>query len=412
MRILVVGSGAREHALSWKLSQEAEVVCVPGNPGIAQVCEVSNVSAANSGELVRLSLERNIGLVVVGPEAPLIDGLSDALCSAGIPVFGPTSIGAKHEADKIWSKRQMIEAGVPTATAQSFNNREMGKEFVRARFDSGFQVVVKASGPAQGKGVTVCEGLDEALEAVDGLALFGEAGQEFIVEDRLSGREFSLLTLVSGGNFWSCPVIQDYKRIGDGDTGPNTGGMGSYSPVSWLDPSLVSRAEEEIVAPMVAHMVSKGIDYRGCLFSGVMVQGSDLYCLEYNVRFGDPETQSLVMRLGPGLSGALAAVAGGGGEVSPPVMDNAVVSVVLASEGYPGNVHSGHSVTLPPIPDNVQIFHSGTRMSHEGLVTSGGRVVTVSASAATVGTARETAYRVAQGVDFFGKHFRRDIASI
>lgn len=414
MKILVVGSGGREHALCWKLAQEAEVICAPGNPGIAEDCQTFDIQPSDHANLVGAAQWHECDLAVIGPEDPLINGLADEFDAAGIPVFGPSSYAAQHEGSKAWSKSMMVAAGVPTASALTFQDAGAAKAFARSRFHEGFQLVVKASGAALGKGVIVCDTIDQAEQALDDILvarIFGEAGHTVVVEDRLVGREFSLLAIVSDDTYQCLPVAQDYKRVFDADLGPNTGGMGSYSPVDWVEQWLLEKTEQEIVAPMVRHMRDNGMSYRGVLFAGVMLQGDQPYCLEYNVRFGDPETQSVMMRLGSGLAESLLAAAKG--EAVPPIetLNNAVVTVVAASQGYPGDIVRGVPVSIGAVPDGAKVFHAGTKLVDGKLVTNGGRVLAVSAAADTLLEARDKAYQGISSVSFEGMHVRQDIAA-
>ncbi len=415
MRVLVVGSGGREHALAWKLSQEAEVVCTPGNAGIAQTCEVADVKPEETERIVSLSKQRAIDLVVIGPEEPLINGLADALRAAGTNVFGPNIKAAQLEGSKSFSKRMMVEARVPTADYGEFTDPDSAKAYVGEMFEKGKSVAVKASGAAYGKGVTVCLTQEEAEFAIEEAMVkkaFGTAGETLVIEDCLFGREFSLLTLVSGKHYRSLPVAQDYKRAFDGDRGPNTGGMGTYSPVSWLDDDLLKKTEQRVVLPLIKTLADKDIDFRGVLFSGLMVVHGEPYCLEYNVRFGDPETQSIVRRLGRGFGDALAAVANGEPVPEFEVLENSVVTVVMASDGYPGKVKKGKSITIPDdLPEEVVLFHAGTSMLMDDLVTNGGRVIGVSATGPDLASARKTAYAAAERIEFKGKFYRSDIGA-
>ena len=413
MRILVVGGGGREHALAWKLAQEAEVIVAPGNPGIAQDAETVPIPVTDQDALIRLALDRQVDLVVVGPEDPLIAGLADRLREAGVPTFGPGALGAKLEGSKAFSKELMFEAGVPTAEFLSFHNANEAKTYARERFADGRPVVVKASGQALGKGVTVCDTIDEAEAAIDAMMVervFGDAGTQVVVEERLQGFEFSLLTIVGDHNFVSLPVAQDYKRAHDGDLGPNTGGMGTYSPVAAVTHELVREAEERVVAPVLRRLNELGYTYRGVLFSGLMVDGDDLRCLEYNVRFGDPETQTVMHRIGTGLARALYQSATGEIIEAPEVKDNAAVTVVVASGGYPGEIIRGLPVDLSGLRSDVKAFHAGTKLIDGQLVTNGGRVFAITADGATLDDARERAYAGAEAVRFDSAFFRRDIA--
>lgn len=415
IKILIVGSGGREHALAWKLSSESEIFAAPGNPGIAQIGQCFPIAANDLSGLRILSKGLKPDLVLVGPEDPLIQGLADGLRDDGFVVFGPGARGAQLEGSKAFSKSVMQAAGVPTADFRAFTDSVMAKEFAKELFGAGKQAVVKASGAALGKGVVVCSTLPEAEDAVEMMLVegaLGEAGTEIVVEERLSGREFSLLTICSGSVYASLPVAQDYKRALDNDRGPNTGGMGSYSPVGWLNEDLIRTAEEKIAKPAIREMCRQGIDFRGILFSGIMVQNGKPYCLEYNVRFGDPETQTVMMRLGSGLSGLLYAAASGEVIEAPKPVNNAAVSVVLASGGYPGKYEKGKTVTLPAsLPPNTQIFHAGTERVQGQLFTAGGRVLCVTSSGETVQEARETAYRVCESIAFDGMYYRKDIAA-
>ena len=411
---MVVGSGGREHALVWKLAQEAEVHAAPGNPGMAQDCVVHDVSASHFDGIVALAKSLRVDLVVIGPENPLIDGLADVLRTEGIATFGPSEGGAQLEGSKAFSKALMREARVPTAEFQSFTESGPAREYARDMFERGRPVVVKASGAALGKGVIMCDEAEDAERAIANMIdenEFGHAGSTIVVEEQLRGPEFSLLTLCSDEHFVSLPVAQDYKRAFDGDEGPNTGGMGSYSPVPWISSDLVRRAEEEIVRPILTAL--RGTGYRGVLFSGLMVQDGRPYCLEYNVRFGDPETQSIMMRLGSGFAAALLACANGERIPAFEVSTDAAVTVVVASANYPGVVEKGFQIELPvDAPDWCKLFHAGTAMKDGKLVTSGGRVFGASARGASLTEARERAYGLARSVKFDGARCRSDIAAV
>jgi len=407
MRILVVGGGGREHALVWRFAQDGhEVAALPGNPGTATI--VANLT----GTPLEAARNWRPDLIVIGPEDPLVAGLADELRSAGFVVFGPGADGAKLEASKAFSKALMAEAGVPTAAAGTFFDARSAADYARSRFAIGREVVVKASGNALGKGVVVCDTLDEAIAACQMMLVdraFGEAGDTVVIEDRLRGPEFSLLTIVSGDEFWSLPVAQDYKRIGDGDTGRNTGGMGTYSPVAAIRREWVADAEDRVMRPVLRRLAEQGIAYRGMLFSGLMVQDGEVNCLEFNVRFGDPETQTIMRRLGSGLAESLAEAARGDGVTPVEVREHAAVTVVVASEGYPGAVEKGRPITIGSLPDEVIVFHAGTVMAPD-LVTGGGRVFGVSAIGDSIAEARSRAYQGVEAIQFEGMQFRRDIA--
>ncbi len=414
MRILVVGSGGREHALVWKLSQEAAVYCTPGNAGIAQDCECFDVKVTDQAGIGALCHRLKPDLVVIGPEDPLVQGLASFLRAENFAVFGPEENAAQLEASKAWSKKLMHEAGVPTAEFGAFTDAEAALDYATQRFQAGRQVAVKASGNALGKGVIVCSTLDEAEDAIAAMLVereFGEAGATVVIEDRLVGPEFSLLTVVSGRQFKSLPVAQDYKRALDGNRGPNTGGMGTRSPAKWVTEGLVTTAEETIVKPMVELLADKGIEYRGVLFSGILVQDGVPMCLEYNVRFGDPETQSVVRRIGAGFADLLYAAATGAQLPDFEVNRNAVVTVILASGGYPGNYKKGVEIAISDLPETVKVFHAGTATKDGNLVTAGGRVLGVSAEGNTTEEARAVAYKALDSIHFDGATWRTDIGA-
>lgn len=413
MRILVVGSGGREHALAWKLAREAQVFAAPGNPGIAQVAECFSIDALDFEGLAELALRISADLVVFGPEDPLIRGAADRLAEAGLTVLGPGQLGARLEGSKAYAKELMQRAGVPTAEHRSFSDVVPCLEYIRSRFDAGVQVAVKASGPALGKGVVVCDSLPEAEEAAREMLVggrFGEAGSTVVVEDRLRGREFSLIALCSGREFLTLPLVQDYKRAGTGDVGPNTGGMGSYSPLEWVTDSLRREAEQSIVAPVLHELAADGTPYRGFLFAGIMAVDGKPYCLEYNVRLGDPETETLVMRIGEGLAEAIRAAAVG---VPLPPLEHRpdhALTVIVASEGYPERPQTGRPLEIGPMPEGVTVFHCGTKRGANGeLVASGGRVLAVTARADSGPAARNLAYQGVAQVRLEGMRFRTDI---
>jgi len=415
MKILVVGSGGREHALAWKLAQEAEVICAPGNPGIAEDVETAPIAQNDFAGLVDLCREHSIDLVVVGPEDPLVEGLADALREAGFPTYGPGRAGAQLEASKAFAKDLMSAAGVPTAEFQTFTDPDLAKEYARLRFADGYPVAIKASGNALGKGVTVCDTPGDAETAIDAMMVqkvFGEAGATVVIEDRLTGPEFSLITLVGDENFVSLPTAQDHKRVGDGDTGPNTGGMGVYSPLPWVSEEMVAEVEETIVRPTLLELKRRGISFRGTLFSGIMLHHGAPKCLEFNVRFGDPETQALMLRIGRGLATALAQAANGDVIDAPEILPNHSWTVVVASGGYPLAYAKGLPISFGDLPSGAKVFHAGTAVRDGQLVTNGGRVFAVSASGPDARTARGLAYEAVAQVQFEGAIHRHDIGKI
>lgn len=413
MKICVIGGGGREHALCWKFDQEGhDVYCAPGNPGIAEVAEVSPHDINNRKAILDWANDISPDLVVVGPEDPLIAGIADMFRENGYSVFGPNQDAARLEGSKAFSKDMMKRAGIPTARHQTFSDPDAAKEYAASEFAEGRPVVVKASGSALGKGVVVCDSLEEAHAAIESMLVelsHGEAGRTVVVEERLSGREFSLFTLVSGQKTLSLPVAQDYKRVLESDAGPNTGGMGSFSPVDWLDSTVVADAEQRVVRPILACLSELEIDFRGVLFSGMLVQDGTPYCLEFNVRFGDPEIQSVVRRLGPGFADALLACAKGEPIPEIHVLNQCACTVVVASEGYPGEYEKGRSIEIGEVLDGVEVFHAGTKTVNDDLVTNGGRVVAVSAIGQDSEEARAKAYAGVGAVRFEGMQFRRDI---
>lgn len=410
MRILVIGSGGREHALCWKLGQEAEVFCTPGNPGM--ISDTTILPSTSILDIETIVQQNQIDLVVFGPEDPLVNGDADYLRSKGILVFGPEKAAALLEGSKAFSKEIMFAAGVPTAKSETCHSIEEAKLACQRMHQANCQVAVKASGNALGKGVIVCSTLEDSLQAVEELNALGEASKTLVIEERLFGREFSLLTLVSEDQILSLPVAQDYKRVFDHNEGPNTGGMGTYSPLAWIDDETIRKTEQEIVRPAIQELRNRGISYRGVLFSGIMLTEQGPKCLEYNVRFGDPETQTVMRRLGTGFAEALLACAKG--EPIPPieVKSNAVVSVVLASGGYPGSYKKGELIRSPEgDSENIKIFFAGVKSGSEGLETNGGRVLAVTAESDTIQSARSLAYEAVTKVSFSGMHHRKDIGA-
>jgi len=415
MKVLVVGSGGREHALAWKLAQEAEVFAIQGNPGIAHVATVIPRAEISAPSIVAAVGKYGLDLVVVGPEDPLVLGLGNDLRAQGIAVFGPDKDAAQLEASKAFSKEVMLAAGIPTASFRTFHHAVEAEQYVRERYADGHSVAVKASGNALGKGVVVTDDVSEAVEAVHSMMVrheFGEAGSTVVIEDRLRGREFSVLTVIGDSNFVSLPISQDHKRVFDGDHGPNTGGMGTYSPCDWVTEAMVAEVEAQVVHPLLLELKRRHISYRGTLFTGVMMHHDRPYCLEFNVRFGDPETQTVMRRLGKGFVDALYQAATGGIVEPVEVLPHAAVTVVMASHGYPGRYQKGVPIQIGTFAENVELFHAGTALTPEGqLVTAGGRVFGVSATGGTVAEARQSAYAAAKQVQFAGGFCRSDIAA-
>jgi phosphoribosylamine--glycine ligase len=420
MRVLVVGSGGREHALAWKIAQSPrveEVLAAPGSDGISGVATcIPSVGVCDVKSLVALARERSVGLVVVGPEAPLAEGLGDRMREAGLAVFGPSAAAARLESSKAFAKAFMERHGIPTAACAVFDEIEAARVHVRGLAGP---CVVKADGLAAGKGVAVCDGAEDALRAVDeimGDRRFGDAGDRVVIEERLEGEEASYYAISDGNRVVPLAAAQDHKRALDGDRGENTGGMGAYSPAPVLDERVEKRVLEEIVHPTIRGMAADGHPYAGVLYVGLMIDPAGApKVVEFNVRFGDPETQPLVVRMEGDLVPLLEGAARGDLDRAPaPGWGDAAVCVVLASGGYPRDYEKGKPIEglaeASEDPD-VVIFHAGTRRSADGqYVTAGGRVLGVTARGAGVAEARARAYAACDKIRFDGMQLRRDIA--
>ncbi len=415
MRVLIVGGGGREHALAWKLSQDQpsiEIIAAPGNPGLATLGRCVAVSADDIPGIVTLAMEVKPQLVIIGPEAPLAAGLADALRTVDIPVFGPSRASARIESSKAFAKSLMREAGVPTARAVRCIDAQTAK---RAARDFGAPVVIKASGLAAGKGVIVCQTIAAADSAIDSMLRddsFGAAGREVLVEEFMEGEELSLFAITDGSTVLPMLPAQDHKRLLDGDVGPNTGGMGAYAPVSLGNAALVDDAIERVFLPTLEALRAAGAPFSGLLYAGLMLTPQGPKVVEFNCRFGDPETEALLPLLESSLLDLLAAVANGGGlsEVALQWSPKHSVTTVIAAGGYPNRPHRGSVIALPPREPNVHVFHAGTEYSASGeLVTAGGRVFAVTAIADTLADAQRESARAAGAIEFEGKQFRRDI---
>jgi phosphoribosylamine---glycine ligase len=416
MRVMVVGSGAREHALAARLARSpgvTELLCAPGNGGTAAIAENNAVSADDVPAVVALAKARAVDFVVVGPEAPLVAGLVDALVDAGIEAFGPSRQAAQFEGSKAFSKQFMERHGIPTAPAATFDDADAALAHVRAL---GRPLVVKADGLAAGKGVIVAATVaetEQAIERVMRAREFGAAGARVVLEERLEGEEVSYHVVLDGERFVALAPAQDHKRVFDGDRGPNTGGMGAYSPVSVVTPEVERRILERVIEPTVGGLRAEGISYRGALFVGLMIRDGEPHVIEYNVRFGDPETQVLLARQGGDLLPLLLGSARGElGSVRAQWEAPAAVCVVLAAGGYPGSYAKGaeiHGLDAAAQVDGVDIFHAGTARQGRSVVTAGGRVLSVSARGASIEQAAERAYAAAALVRFEGMQYRRDI---
>lgn len=418
MDVLIVGGGGREHALAWKMSQSSEVETVyvaPGNAGTALEPGLVNVAiAVNDLEgLVAFARERSIGLTVIGPEVPLVLGVVDAFEASGLPCFGPSRAAAQLEGSKAFCKDFMARHGIPTARYRSFTEVEPAKAYLRAE---GAPIVVKADGLAAGKGVVVAQTVEEGLAAIDEMlsgSAFGSAGQRIVIEEFLEGEEASFIVMADGRHALAMASSQDHKALLDGDLGPNTGGMGAYSPAPIVTPEVHARAMQDVIGPTLRGMASDGHPYRGFLYAGLMVaRDGTLRVLEFNCRFGDPETQPILMRLQSDLHRlCLEALEGRLDSATVDWDPRPALGVVLAAEGYPravreGDPLSGHEASDDP---DVKVFHAGTRLAGDQVVTAGGRVLCVSALGATVQEAQHRAYQRIAAIRWQGMVFRRDI---
>ncbi len=419
MNVLIVGSGGREHALAWKIAQSPRVdrtFVAPGNAGTALDAENIAIPGDDFPALIKFAKENDVSLTVVGPEAPLAAGIVDAFQESGLRVFGPNRAAAELEASKVFCKNLLRDADVPSADYQTFDNPDEALKFLEDRED--VPVVVKADGLAAGKGVVVCPGRGEAIEAVEKIArakAFGEAGNRLVIEERLDGQEASVLAITDGRTIVTLQPAQDHKPAYDGDTGPNTGGMGAYCPVPLVDDEMLHWVEQHVLVPTIHAMKHAGRPFAGVLYAGLMITNQGPKVLEYNVRFGDPECQPLLMRLKTDLVDVLeAAVQRRLGEIEPLEWDpRPAVCVVMASEGYPGS----YAKALPirgleeaaKLPD-VKVFHAGTTRAGGQIITSGGRVLNVTALGDNIARAKLNAYRAVKCIRWRGAWCRKDIS--
>lgn len=416
MKVLVVGGGGREHALAWKIAADSvqpELFCAPGNAGTEQLGINLPIKAEDIEGLLAWAQEKRPDLTVVGPEAPLCAGLVDRFAAAGLKVFGPGEAAARIEGSKVFAKEVMLAAGVPTAPAQVFADADAAVQYIRAH---GAPVVVKADGLAAGKGVTVCHSVEEAEAAVRACMIervFGAAGERILVEECLEGEEASILALVDGEQVVLLASSQDHKRVFDGDRGPNTGGMGAYSPAPVVEPFL-EQIKEDIFKPTIAELERRGIDYRGVLYAGLMITPDGPYVLEFNCRFGDPETQAIIPRWEGDILPALwACVEGNLRSDMVGWKPESCVTVVIASGGYPGKYEKGkeiQGIAEAEKLEGVIVFHAGTTMKNGVLVTAGGRVLGVTALGRDLESAVERAYEAVSRISFEDMHYRKDIA--
>ena len=415
MRVLVVGGGGREHALCWAISASPlcdALYCAPGNAGISQDAECVPIAADDIETLVRFATENNIDFVVVGPEVALVMGLVDRLAETGIKAFGPSAAAAMLEGSKGFMKDLCAKYDIPTAAYGRFTDAATARAYIEQQ---GTPIVVKADGLAAGKGVTVAQSVDEALAAVDAAmtdAAFGTAGQELVIEECMMGEELSFFALVDGKTALPLVGAQDHKAVGDGDTGPNTGGMGAYSPAPALTEALQAEIMERIITPTIEGMAAEGALFQGVLYAGLMLTEEGPKLLEYNVRFGDPECQVLMLRLRSDILPALVASCDGMlATFDLRWSDDAALTVVMATEGYPGDYAKGSEIRgLDAISaDDAVIFHAGTKAENGRLLANGGRVLNVTASGATIGEAQAKAYAAVDRIDWPEGFCRRDI---
>ena len=416
MKILVLGSGGREHALVWKLRQSpraSAIYCAPGNAGIAAHAVCVPLRVTEQEALLQFAKDERIDLTIVGPDDALAAGIVDLFQAHGLRIFGPTQRAAQLESSKIFAKEFMQRHGIPTARSGSFSDSIAAQNFCRS---ARYPLVVKADGLALGKGVVIAETPGEAEAAIREIMderKFGDAGSSILIEEFLTGEECSIHALVDGKNYLLFPTAQDHKRALDGDQGLNTGGMGTFSPaVKLVTPEIEERIHREVLAPFLAGLARDGLDYRGMLFPGLMITADGPKVLEFNCRFGDPETQVLLTRLDSDLVDLLEATIDGRlAHVPARWKPESAVCVILASGGYPGTYASGKPITgLDRVADDITVFHAGTKRDSGELVTAGGRVLGVTALAGDLATAREKAYSAVEGIAFEGRQFRRDIA--
>jgi phosphoribosylamine--glycine ligase len=416
VRILIVGGGGREHALAWKFRRDdpdSEIFAAPGNPGIAAVARCVPIAAGKLEELAAFAENERIDLTVVGPEGPLEAGIVNLFQSRGLPIFGPTREAARIETSKRFAKELMERAGVPTARAMHHTDQREARESL-ADFDA--PVVIKASGLAAGKGVVVAQTIAEAEDAIDAMLgdrVFGDAGGEILIEEFMEGEELSLFVVTDGERAIPLLAAQDHKRLLDGDFGPNTGGMGAYAPTSIATPELITQVMREIIEPTLRAMRAEGCLFKGLLYAGLMLTAEGPKVVEFNCRFGDPETEALMPLMESSLLELIASVAGGGSLATARAPDwkpLAAVTTVVASDGYPEKPRTGDVIRLPEVPEDVHVFQAGTALNSAGqLVTAGGRVLAVTAVGEGLIEAAERSREYAEEVSFKGKQLRGDI---
>ena len=415
MNILILGGGGREHALAWAIAQNPkcdQLFCAPGNAGIAEVAQCVDLDPDDGDAVVEFCAAESIGFVVIGPEAPLAAGVSDTLRSARILTFGPSKAAAQLEASKTFTKEICDACGAPTAAYAHFSDAEAAKAYVRQQ---GAPIVIKADGLAAGKGVVVAMTLGEALSAIDDMfgGAFGAAGAEVVIEEFMEGEEASFFILSDGENILPIGTAQDHKRAYDGDTGPNTGGMGAYSPAPVMTPEVTQKALDEIIKPTIAEMAKRGTPYQGVLYAGFMIKDGQPRLVEYNVRFGDPECQVIMQRLGAQVLDALLATAEGTlDEARLNWADDHALTVVYATKGYPGAYEKGSVIKGLGVADDdpfVEVFHAGTAEKNGQTIATGGRVLAVTARGENLQQAHDRAYATIEKIDWPEGFYRKDI---
>jgi len=417
MKVLVIGGGGREHSLVWKIAQSPEVskiFCAPGNPGISELAECIDITADQTSLLCEFAVKEDVGLTVVGPEAPLVDGIVDVFSKHNLKVFGPDQKAAILEDSKVFSKLLLRKHGIPTADFKCFDDHSQARHYVLSR---GAPIVVKADGLSKGKGVFVCKTNDEALQAIDSIMkdrVFGNAGDQVVIEECLIGEEVSLLAFTDGRTIVPMESSQDHKTVYDGDEGPNTGGMGAYSPVPIMTSELYREVEKNILVPTVHAMNKEGRPYKGVIYIGLMITFAGPMVLEFNVRFGDPEAQVILTRMKSDIVPImLATISGGLDNVDLEWFPQASVCVVMAAGGYPGQYDNGKEIKGVDSLKNqegISVFHAGTKSENGKIVTNGGRVLNVAACGEDIKEAQKKVYEAVSKISFDGAHYRRDIA--
>ena len=418
MKVLVIGSGGREHALVWKIKQSPLVKCVycaPGNGGIEGIAECVDIKVNDFEGLINFAKEKKVGLTVVGPEAPLVDGIVDAFEREGLKVFGPNRQAAQLEGSKVFTKEFLKDCNIPTAAYQKFDDASRAKSFLQ---NAQFPIVVKADGLAAGKGVIICKDYPKACEAVEQIMtdkVFKEAGSRIVIEECLVGQEASILAISDGENFCLMAPSQDHKKIFDDDMGPNTGGMGAFSPVAKINEDMLKKIENRIIEPSIRGMKRNNMPFRGVLYAGLMLTAEGPMVLEFNVRFGDPEIQAILPRLKTDIVEVmLASIEGRMDEIQLEWEDRSCICVVMSSGGYPGEYKTGFEIQGLDKADKLEdvvVFHAGTKLEDKKIITSGGRVLGVTAMGKSIEKAIERVYEAVESIEFEKCFFRRDIGA-